>query len=182
MSGEPIFDPKTMSDDELYSRSHDLMKKMHWAQRYAGAGQGLQQMAQMLARIEDERRERVFMDHWALIKPYVSEPIETDPTLRDAERAIRAAREQAKPQASERPRPRMQARRPFPIPTAHGFGAPLRPTAAPVIPTIPPGRAAVPSHSATSGPAISDQACSEPPPTSGAASDQPLAGPSSDDP
>jgi hypothetical protein len=120
-----------MSDDDLLSRTNELLGKMNWAQRFAGSGQGLQQMTTMLGLIEDERRERIFMDQWHLAEAQIAEPIETDPVLRDAERA---ARERAKPAPPVRSRPRVSARRPFPVVTPHQFGAPLRPPAAPVIP------------------------------------------------
>jgi hypothetical protein len=91
----------------------------------------LQQLTLMLRQIEDERRERIFMDQWHLAEAAICEPIETDPDLRDA---ARAAREQAKPAPTLRPRPRIHARRPSPVAAPHQFGAPLRPTATPVLP------------------------------------------------
>ncbi len=123
----PGFDPKTMSDDELVKNSTELMRKMNWSSRFTTAGQGLDQMSQMLRLIEDERRERLYMEHWKMVTDYVAEPIETDPDLRDAERA---AREKLKPVEVVRPRPRVQAvRRSFPVPTAH----PVVPTPIPRI-------------------------------------------------
>lgn len=136
MSSTIGFDPKTMSDDDLLSRTNELLRKMNWAQRFAGSGQGLQQMTMMLGLIEAERRERLFMDQWHLAEAYISEPIETDPDLRDA---ARAAREKAKPQPVLRPRPRISARRPVPAATPYHFGQPLRPTATPVLPVAPSG-------------------------------------------
>ncbi|CAM6053371.1 unnamed protein product [Sphagnum tenellum] len=113
----PGFDPKTMTDDELVSRATELMRKMNWSARFATAGQGIDQMSQMLRLIEDERRERLYMEHWKMVADYVAEPIETDPDLRDAGKA---EREKLKPIEVVKPRPRVQAiRRSFPVPTAH---------------------------------------------------------------
>ena len=108
------FDPKSMSDDELVSKANDLMGKMSWAQRFSTMGQGVEQMSMMLAQLEAERYERMFMANWKAIESYVSEPIETDPGL---QRAARMAREKQQP---ERPNHRQRAaRRPFPPRTAH---------------------------------------------------------------
>ena len=123
----PGFDPKCMSNDELLNHATDLIRKMNWAARFTGAGQGLDQMSLMLRLIEDERRERQWLEHWRMVEDFASEPIETDPGLRDAERA---ERNKLKPVEVVRPRPRVTpVRRSVPVPTPH-----------PVIPPSDDGR------------------------------------------
>jgi len=110
----PGFDPKAMSDDELIARSDELMKKMNFA--YRMGGQGADQMNSMLKSIEQERRERLFMERYNMFSSYIAETIETDPDLRDA---ARAARETAKPTNVKKPRPSINVRRVVPTPTSH---------------------------------------------------------------
>ena len=107
------FNPKALSDEELLAKTNDLQKKISWSQRFAGYGQGIQQMQAILTLIENERFERLFMERWNMIKPFVVEPIETDPNLRDA---ARAAKEKEHQPEKVRPRPRTE-RRPFPTAT-----------------------------------------------------------------
>jgi len=121
------FNPKAMSDDDLLARSNELMRKINWAQRFAGSGQGIQQMSQMLNLIENERRERLFMERWNMVESYASEPIETDPDLQAAAREARKANQ--KPAEKSRPRPRVEARRAlYPTPTPHPVVPPTNPT------------------------------------------------------
>jgi hypothetical protein len=111
----PGFNLKTLSDDELFKKQAELLKKISWAQRHSSMGQGAQQMSAMLSLIETERSERMFMARWNMVEDYISEPIETDPTLRDLARAIK---EKNKPPEKSISRPRPEKRL-VPVPTKH---------------------------------------------------------------
>ena len=85
MTFVPGFDPHSLTDDQLLERSQDLMRKLNWIAMY-GSGAGVESMQLMLQAIETERRERMFMERWKVVSPYLNDVIETDPVLREAER------------------------------------------------------------------------------------------------
>jgi len=109
----PGFNPKSLSDDELFYKAAELQKKINYATRFTSMGQGSEQMTLMLTMLENERSERMFYEQWKLREKYVSETIETDPDLQAA-----ARNEKEKIQSPERSkaRPRIEARRVQPTP------------------------------------------------------------------
>lgn len=122
----PGFDPKKMTDDELFNKVHDLNKKIVYAHRFTSMGQGIEQMQMMLNMLENERHERIFMEGWKITKDYMNETIETDPELRDKQRN---SKEKEKKQVSidNSKRQRPPERRIIATPTPTATPSPSRP-------------------------------------------------------
>lgn len=121
----PGFDPKTMSDEELLTRSGEIARKMNWAYRF-GSVEAVGQMQRILATIDAERRERAFMSRWEDIAEIISAPIETDPDLREQAHSAEKKREEAR-EAESRHRQRLGNRRPLPVPSPTPVSQPPAP-------------------------------------------------------
>lgn len=78
------FDAKTLSNDDLFNRQVDLTRKKIMAARI-GRYDIIVQLDSMINAIDNERRERMFLDR---VKNQSGSGvvIESDPSLRDAER------------------------------------------------------------------------------------------------
>lgn len=76
----PGFDPKVFTDEELLKKSSEIMRKIAWSSRYSTNMLGALQTMQLM--IDNERRERMMMEHWKNIEPYMSATIESDPDLK----------------------------------------------------------------------------------------------------
>lgn len=74
----PGFDPKTFTDDELLKKQTELMAKINWAWRFSNDS-GINMMQMMLGMIENERRERNFLEIWKKYKN--NDTIESEPDL-----------------------------------------------------------------------------------------------------
>lgn len=106
------FDPKTLTDDELYERHLELTGKKVLAARF-GRGTVVEQLTRMLNALEHERRERMFNERiGAYIQASSPVVIETDPDLREQQEVV----EPTKVQKSTETRPvRRVVRTPRPV-------------------------------------------------------------------
>jgi hypothetical protein len=77
------FDPKTLNNDELYTRQIDLTRKKVMAARL-GHVDTINQLDIMINAIDNERRERMFLDRTKML-PQAGVVIETDPALRETD-------------------------------------------------------------------------------------------------
>jgi hypothetical protein len=111
----PGFNPKALSDDELFAKAAELQRKMNYAYRFSSMGGGAEQIQTMITMLENERAERIFNEQWNMMERFRSDVIETDPDLKAA---ATAAKEKNKPQETKQKRPRVEVRRSF-QPTAH---------------------------------------------------------------
>ena len=77
------FDPKTLSNDELFNKQVDLTRKKVMAARL-GRMDAISQLDIMIRAIDVERQERMFIDRY---KQMPSSPVvvESDPSLREME-------------------------------------------------------------------------------------------------
>lgn len=105
----PGFDPKTLSEEDLLSKSNELMRKIAWSARFSTNMLGALQT--MLMMIDNERRERMLMEQWKNVEAYMNATIESDPDL--------------KPVVDER-KVKKSLRKPF------------KPTMSPISPTLKP--------------------------------------------
>lgn len=80
------FDPKTLSDDELLERWHDVNKKIMWSARF-GSMELLQQLQSIKLQIEFEQRERMFEIRLRARAAMPTVLVETDPDLARQARA-----------------------------------------------------------------------------------------------
>ena len=101
---------KKLTDEQLFEKVADLQKKIVWAQRFSSYGQGITQMQNYLTLLENERYERMYIEQYKMMEKYISEPIETDPSLRDK------LKEKIEEQEMIDKKPKSTSR-PFPIPT-----------------------------------------------------------------
>lgn len=85
------FDPKTLKNDDLFSRQVDLTRKKVMAARL-GRMEVVDQLDVMIRAIERERQERVFMDRTAG-QSLSGVVIETDPSLAQRETGERPSTE-----------------------------------------------------------------------------------------
>jgi hypothetical protein len=84
----PGFDPKTLSNDALFEKQLDLIRRSLQATRF-GQGDTAQQFQMMIQAIEIERQERMFVDRIGNhMRAGASIVIESDPVLRDRDLAI----------------------------------------------------------------------------------------------
>jgi hypothetical protein len=91
------FDPKTFSDDALYEKHMELIKKSYMASKF-GKSDAIEQIQSMIYAIEQERKERMWKNRigdWMMDTR--GTVIETDPDIRkkaedekEAEEAITA--------------------------------------------------------------------------------------------
>jgi hypothetical protein len=77
------FDPKVLSNDDLFNKQVDLTRKKVMAARL-GRMDAINQLDIMIRAIETERQERMFVDRWKTL-PSSPVVIETDPSLRQAD-------------------------------------------------------------------------------------------------
>lgn len=79
------FDPKTLSDEELFNKQLNLTTKKMMAARF-GKMQAVSQLQAMITAIEFERRERIFRDNIGNVM-LSSSPVvvETDADLKEPE-------------------------------------------------------------------------------------------------
>lgn len=112
----PGFDPRTMTDEQLVTKSGDLQAKIAWAAGGLDNG-AVGVMQRMLEVIANERRERGRKAQFKAMSE--ADPIanETDPVLREQNRKA-AAEKAGKDEVPGAPRPRISARRTVPVPTA----------------------------------------------------------------
>jgi hypothetical protein len=99
MALESIFDPKTMTDDELFTRQVDLGNRRAQAARMARPDL-LVQLDIMIQAIDLERRERMFVERWNRM-PDSPVVLETDPAMQQDQQQI----EERKIQSQQPPRP-----------------------------------------------------------------------------
>jgi hypothetical protein len=91
------FDPKTLSDNELFTKQIELSRRKSQAHRL-GRMETVMQLDALIFAIETERRERMFLDRWNKIVPETSVLIETDPGLQETqEKAEEAQAQKAQP-------------------------------------------------------------------------------------
>lgn len=91
------FDPKCLSDDQLFTKQVDLTRRKILAER-VGHASAANQIEIYIQAIEYERRERMFLDR-AKQQPPSSVVIETDPEMREEE----IAADEGKPQNTVQP-------------------------------------------------------------------------------
>ena len=107
---ETVFDPKTMTDDELFTRQVDLTNRRALAARMARPDL-LVQLDGMIQAIELERRERMFVERWNKL-PESPVVLETDPAMQQDQQQI----EERKIQSQQPQRPiRRTIRTPTPV-------------------------------------------------------------------
>jgi hypothetical protein len=96
------FDPKCLSDDQLFTKQVELTKRKILATRI-GQADAANQLEILIQAIEYERRERMFLDR---VKQIPTSPIviETDPELREQAIAIEEAKSQKSTQPARSPR------------------------------------------------------------------------------
>ena len=111
----PGFNIDGLSDDQLMEKSNELHRKVAWASRFTQNG-GIEMLNKMIELINIKRREMMFMETWRASAGYLSEPIESDPELREKDHENDPAPE--KTQKSTRIRPTM-IRRTVTVPTTH---------------------------------------------------------------
>ncbi len=109
----PGFDPKTLSDEQLYEKSLELSHKINWAVRFSSGGADM--LIQMQQAIDYERRERQFMENWKIMAPHLNDTIETEPDLRQNEDAPKLGKDKS---PAQRRRPRYMIPTPTPRPDA----------------------------------------------------------------
>jgi hypothetical protein len=80
------FDPKVLSDNELFTKQTDLIRRKALV-AYMGRGDAVAQLDLLIQAIDAERQERMFMERWrrSADSPIV---VESDPALRDRENAV----------------------------------------------------------------------------------------------
>lgn len=97
----PGFDPKCLTNEQLFDKQIELSTKKIMAARF-GKVEALNQIHMMIQAIENERRERMFVDRIGsaiMASPPVA--VESDPSLRET--AIEPKPEQTKPIPTGRP-------------------------------------------------------------------------------
>lgn len=95
------FDPKLLSNDDLFNKQMDLTRRKVLAMRL-GRGEVAMQIDVMIQAIELERRERMFLDRVSAA-PDSPVLIETDPTLREQQQAVEEVKAQEKATQPARP-------------------------------------------------------------------------------
>lgn len=106
----PGFNPRSMSDEELLSKQHDLSRRIEWASRFGMSTEMVAQMQCMLLSIEATRRERTFRDVFEMRQAALPTVIETDPDLRERDKP-ESEKNTLGTKAPARPK------RPIPMPT-----------------------------------------------------------------
>lgn len=98
------FDPKTLSDNDLFTKQLELSKRKSQAHRL-GRMETVMQIDALIYAIEAERRERMFVERWNKVIPETSVLIETDPDLQETQ-------EKAEEEQAQKAQPPRTVRRP----------------------------------------------------------------------
>lgn len=96
----PGFDPKCLTNEELFEKQMELSTKKIMAARF-GKTDVVNQIHMMIQAIDTERRERIFVDRiGSAMMAASSVAVESDPSLRET--AIEPKPDQQKPAANGR--------------------------------------------------------------------------------
>jgi hypothetical protein len=99
----PGFDPKTLSDNDLFEKQLDLIQKKIQAASF-GKPDMINQLQTMIDAIELERRERMFNERIGVqIRSSSAIMIETDPFLKEHDLVEKVIDEKPKKSAQTRP-------------------------------------------------------------------------------
>lgn len=102
----PFFDPKTLTDDEILKKSHEIMSRLQYAHAFVGDMHMIEQLELLLESLQIERQERMNKQAWDMWQSQFPEVIESDPEFKKSKKA-----EERKP-AAQKERPESAFKRP----------------------------------------------------------------------
>lgn len=102
----PFFDPKTLSDEEILKKSHEIMSRLQYAHAVVGDSIMIEQLELLLESLQIERQERMNKQTWDMWHSQFPDVIESDPEFKKTKKT-----EERKP-AAQRERPESAFKRP----------------------------------------------------------------------